>query len=270
MLSTICRMLTGDHSHMTTYADMADGAVKGYFIMGENPVVGSMNGAFSAQGDAPNWNGWWCATSRRPRPRSSGSHAEISAGKSDRADRTEVFFFPVAAHTEKDGSFTNTQRLLQWHHTAIEPPGDCRSELHFMYHLGVRLKRMYRDSSDPKDRPIQRNHLGVSDQGPASRNRAPKRSCTRSTDARSHREPIAKFTELKDDGSTACGCWIYTGCYKDGVNQTARRKPAEQQDWVAPEWGVGVAGSIAACFTTVPPPIRKAALVRAQEVRLVG
>ena len=45
---------------------------------------------------------------------------------------TEVFFFPAAAHTEKDGSFTNTQRLLQWHHKAIEPPGDCRSELDFM------------------------------------------------------------------------------------------------------------------------------------------
>ena len=45
---------------------------------------------------------------------------------------TEVFFFPAAAHTEKDGSFTNTQRLLQWHHKAIEPPGDCRSELGFI------------------------------------------------------------------------------------------------------------------------------------------
>ena len=37
---------------------------------------------------------------------------------------TEVFFFPAAAHTEKDGTFTNTQRLLQWHHKAIDPPGD--------------------------------------------------------------------------------------------------------------------------------------------------
>ena len=38
---------------------------------------------------------------------------------------TEVFFFPAAAHTEKDGTFTKTQRLLQWHHKAIEPPGDA-------------------------------------------------------------------------------------------------------------------------------------------------
>ena len=63
---------------------------------------------------------------------------------------TEVFFFPAAAHTEKDGSFTNTQRLLQWHHKAIEPPGDCRSELDFIFNLGQRLKQLYADSTEPE------------------------------------------------------------------------------------------------------------------------
>ena len=45
------------------------------------------------------------------------------------------------------------------------------------------------------------------------------------------------FAELKPDGSTQCGCWIYSGCYAGGVNQTARRKPQSEQSWVAPEWG---------------------------------
>src|SRR6202035_5990932 len=49
---------------------------------------------------------------------------------------TEVFFLPAAAHTEKAGSFTNTQRLLQWRHQAVEPAGDARSDLWFTYHLG--------------------------------------------------------------------------------------------------------------------------------------
>ena len=49
--------------------------------------------------------------------------------------------------------------------------------------------------------------------------------------------PVPGFKELADDGSTACGCWIYSGCYKDGVNQPARRKPQSEQHWVAPEWG---------------------------------
>jgi len=51
------------------------------------------------------------------------------------------------------------------------------------------------------------------------------------------RNPVEGFTALKDDGSTACGCWIYSGCYKDGVNQPARRRPYWEQNWVAPEWG---------------------------------
>jgi formate dehydrogenase major subunit len=48
---------------------------------------------------------------------------------------------------------------------------------------------------------------------------------------------LSSYTELRADGSTTCGCWIYCGCYADGENQTARRKPGQQQSWVAPEWG---------------------------------
>ena len=48
--------------------------------------------------------------------------------------------------------------------------------------------------------------------------------------------PLSSYTELRDDGSTSCGCWIYCGCYADGVNQAARKKPWTEQDWVAAEW----------------------------------
>ena len=62
---------------------------------------------------------------------------------------TEVFFLPAATHVEKDGSFTNTQRLLQWHYKAVEPQGDCRSELWFYYHLGRKLRERLQGSQDP-------------------------------------------------------------------------------------------------------------------------
>ena len=42
---------------------------------------------------------------------------------------------------------------------------------------------------------------------------------------------------MKDDGSTTGGCWIYCGVYADEVNQAARRKPRQEQNEVAPEWG---------------------------------
>jgi formate dehydrogenase major subunit len=49
-------------------------------------------------------------------------------------------------------------------------------------------------------------------------------------------KPLGTFADLKDDGSTTCGCWIYCGVYKDGVNQAARRKPGSEQNLYALEW----------------------------------
>ena len=64
---------------------------------------------------------------------------EIETGELRTEDiATEVFFFPAASHVEKDGTFTQTQRMLQWHHKAVEPPGDCRSELQFFFHARAR------------------------------------------------------------------------------------------------------------------------------------
>jgi formate dehydrogenase major subunit len=230
--------ISGDHSHMTTVAAMADGEVKGYFLMGENPTVGSMHGAlhrkamrrldwlvvrdFAVTESADFW---------RDAP-------EIERGEVRPEEiATEVFFFPCAAHTEKDGSFTNTQRLLQWHHKAVDPPGDCRSELNFVYHLGRRLQALYVGSTDPKDRPLRDLTWDYPVHGPRQEPEAEAVLAEVSGFRVADRGPVDAFTQLKDDGSTACGCWIYSGSYKDRVNQPARRKPGGEQTWVAPEWG---------------------------------
>ena len=60
---------------------------------------------------------------------------------------------PASAHTEKDGTFTNTQRLIQWHSKAVEPKGDCRSELWFYFHLGRRIKEKLAAIRRPARRP---------------------------------------------------------------------------------------------------------------------
>jgi formate dehydrogenase major subunit len=230
--------LTGDHSHMTTVSEMADGKLKGYFVMGENPSVGSMNGALQRKGmRALEWmvvrDFHLIETAEFWR-----SAPEIESGEIRTEDiQTEVFFFPAAAHTEKDGTFTNTQRLLQWHHKAVEPAGDARSELHFMYQLGLRLKDLYRSSRKKRDRAIK--HLtwdypteGVHDE-PVAEAVLREINGYRTHDG----EPVSGFTDLADDGSTACGCWIYSGSFAGGVNQPARRRPGREQSWVAPEWG---------------------------------
>ena len=229
--------LSGDHSHFMTTAAMADGLVKGYFVMGENPVVGSMNGAL--QRKALRRLDWLVVRDFAPTETAEfwRTAPEIERGEVRPEEiATEVFFFPAAAHTEKDGSFTNTQRLLQWHHTAIEPPGDARSELHFVYHLGRRLKELYADSAEPKDRPLRDLTWDYPVKGEHDEPEAEAvlREINGYTVADG--EPVSGFKALKDDGSTACGCWIYSGCYKERINQPARRKPAEEQSWVAPEW----------------------------------
>ena len=222
--------LTGDHSHMTTYAAMADGVVKGYFLMGENPVVGSMNGGF--QRTAMRKLDWLVVRDFQLTESAEfwKTAPEIESGELRPEEiATEVFFLPAAAHTEKDGTFTNTQRLLQWHHKAVEPPGDCHSELDFIYDLGNRLKALYQDSNDPKDRPIQ--HLKWD--APSADDVL--REINGFTVSDGH--AVEGYSKLRDDGSTACGCWIYSGCYKNSVNQPARRKAGSEQSWVAPEWG---------------------------------
>jgi formate dehydrogenase major subunit len=229
--------MTGDHSHLNWVADMADGKVKGYFVMGENPVVGTVNGGLHRAGlRRLDWlvvrdfqlietADFW-----RTGP-------EIERGEVRPEDiATEVFFFPAAAHTEKDGSFTNTQRLLQWHHKAIDAPGDCRSDLDFIFHLGRRLRKLYAGSTERRDRPILDMTWDYSTRGPREEVDAESVLHEINGYTVAGRRPVGGFTDLKDDGSTACGCWIYSGVFKDGVNQAARRKPHWEQNWVAPQW----------------------------------
>ena len=232
--------MSGDHSHMTTVTAMEDGLVEGYFIMGENPVVGSMHGALHRKAAR---NLRWCVV-RDFAPTESAEFwrtgPEFDRGEVDPADcDTEVFFFPCAAHTEKDGAFTNTQRLLQWHEKAVEPPGDARSELWFMFHLGNRLKELYADSNDPKDRPIQDLAWdyptdGAHDEPVAEEVLAEISGWKLNEDG--EREYLSSYTELEADGSTVAGCWIYTGAYAEGRNLPARRTPWWEQNWIAPEW----------------------------------
>lgn len=230
--------LTGNHSHMTTVSQMADGKLRGYFVMGENPTVGSMQGALQRKGLRR--LEWLVVRDFAPTETAEFWRIapEIARGEVRTEDiQTEVFFFPAATHTEKDGSFTNTQRLLQWHEKAVEAPGDCRSELWFAYHLGRRLKELYAGSGAERDRGLLALTWNYPTEGPHDEPSAEAvlREINGTTVADG--KPVPGFAELKDDGSTACGCWIYSGCARDGVNQTARRKPGREQHWVAPEWG---------------------------------
>ena len=150
---------------------------------------------------------------------------------------TEVFFFPAATHVEKSVSFTQTQRLAQWHHKAIEPPGDARSELHFMYHLGKRLKELYAESTDPRDRPLQDLAWDYPVEGRIEEPSAEHVLAEINGYTVADGEPVSGYTKLKADGSTACGCWLYSGIYADRENKAARREIATDPRHYGHKWG---------------------------------
>ncbi|MBB4684036.1 formate dehydrogenase major subunit [Amycolatopsis jiangsuensis] len=227
--------LTGDHGTYTTVKAQLDGECKGYFLVGENPAVGSANGKMQRLGLA---NLEWLvvrdlqmiesATFWKDGPEiESGELASTEIG-------TEVFFLPAAAHTEKDGSFTNTQRLLQWHHKAVEPPGDARSDLWFYYHLGRIIREKLAGSTQPRDLPVQELTWSYPTEGPTADPSAD--SVLAEINGHGPNGPLSAYTELKDDGSTTCGCWIYCGVRADGHNHAADRTPGSEQDWVASKW----------------------------------
>jgi formate dehydrogenase major subunit len=225
-----------DHSHYKTVADMDDNKLEGYFVMGENPAVGSANSKLQRLALAKlkwlvvrDFDEIETASFWQDAP-------EIETGELVTEEiGTEVFLMPAAAHTEKDGSFTNTQRLLQWHHKAVEPEGDCRSELWFMYHLGRRVRERLAGSTRERDRPILDLTWDYPTVGPTAEPDA-EAVLAEIGGFDAERAPLPDYLPLRDDGSTTCGCWIYAGCYADGVNQPARRKPGSEQSWVAPEW----------------------------------
>jgi formate dehydrogenase major subunit len=147
--------IDGDHSHYPMMLRMVDGLTKGMIVIGQNPVVGSANS--SLMREALRNLDWLVVRDTNEIETAAFWYdaPEIEAGETRPQDiGTEVFFLPAAAHTEKDGTFTNTQRLLQWHFKAVEPRDDCRSDLWFAYHLGCRLRERLAGSSLERDRSL--------------------------------------------------------------------------------------------------------------------
>ncbi len=273
----------GDHSHLPMFVEMRKGTIEGFFAMGQNPAVGGQNASFQRQALAR--LKWMVVRDLYETETASfwKDSPEVQGGRLKPEEvQTEVFFLPAAAVPEMDGSFTNTQRLVQWHERALDPPEDARSDIWFTVHLGRRLKELYAGSKEPRDRPIQAlvwdyidpeinkerrikdgpstalilkeiNGYRVTDPAaaastiglmgaatpsapllasavvPVERTRAPLKTAV----------PLTSFTELRPDGSTACGAWIYSGIfaptpeYPLGQNRAANR---QGDDWVALGW----------------------------------
>jgi formate dehydrogenase major subunit len=224
--------IIGDHSHMAVMAAMAEGRIKGMLCVGQNPATSLNAAAQRAAMRKLDWlvvkDNWLTETAMQWK-----NGPEITDGSVKVEDiKTEIFFFPATQIGEYEGSFTNTQRMLQWHSKAADPPGDCRTDTYFYYQLGKRLKAKYANSTLPRDEGIR--HLvwdfePDANTPPTSTEGLDELKILREINGFQTADPtkhLSGFGELKDDGSTTCASWIYCGVFPSWNNNlSARRIP---------------------------------------------
>jgi formate dehydrogenase major subunit len=242
--------IDGDYSQLPFFQRMAHGQVNGYFLFGQNPAQGAPNAGLHRAGLRQldwlvvlDWFEHESATFWKNDPK----------GPPPQDVKTEVFFMPAAPIAAKEGTFTNTQRLIQWHDKAVDPDGDSRSDLWFVWNLGRHLKQLYAGSTKPQDQAIQ--HL-TWDYAPDHPEILPDGTHSRTPDepdaqkvlqemngykfndkdpATGKRKLLTGFNECADDGSTACGNWVYSGIYPSYSRNRARDRIITNNP-VQPDW----------------------------------
>jgi formate dehydrogenase major subunit len=219
--------ITGDHSHQGYWLEMMDGKMEGLFVMGQNPAVAGPNSGMERR--ALGKLKWMVVREMVETETASFWYAspEVHSGELHPENiQTEVFLLPAAGHAEKDGTFTNTQRLLQWRQKAVDPPGDARSENWFIYHLGVLLKKKAELDSRPRNAGFRALTWDYRTEGPNQEPVAEEILQEINGYTVADRKLLPGFTSLKADGSTACGCWIYSGVFPaPGENRANQRSP---------------------------------------------
>jgi len=163
--------------------------------------------------------------------------------------QTEVFRLPTTCFAEETGTFTNSGRVIQWKERAVDPPGEAKPDYEIVARLFLKLRGMYAKDGGALPDPILKmawSYTNPHAPSPAEVLREISgRALADVTDPKDATKVLAKageqlggFALLRDDGSTACGNWIYGGCWSQAGNLTARRGTADPTGWGAyPEWG---------------------------------
>jgi formate dehydrogenase major subunit len=222
--------ILGDHSHLPMFVAMNDGRVKGMLLIGQNPAT-SLNAKLERAGMRKlEWlvvkDNWLHESAMFWKDAPEVKSGEVKAEQIP----TEVFFFPSAQIAETEGSFTNTQRMLQWHYKAVDPPGDCRGDLWFTHQLATRLKKLYAGSTAPRDAGFKALTWDFDPVTPSSVPGEPDPlKILKEINGYDTNDPgrhLAGFGDLKDDGSTTCASWIYCGVFPaPDQNRAASKTP---------------------------------------------
>jgi formate dehydrogenase major subunit len=155
--------------------------------------------------------------------------------------KTEVIQLPSTCFAEDEGSLTNSGRWLQWHWAGGTPPGEAKRDNWIMAQLYMRLKALYQKEGGPVPEPILNLYWPYENPTePTADELAKEINGYVVEDVVDPNDPthavlqkgkqVASFAVLRDDGTTACGCWVYSGCYTEAGNNMARRDNSDPDD----------------------------------------
>jgi formate dehydrogenase major subunit len=160
--------------------------------------------------------------------------------------QTEVFQLPTTCFAEEAGSLVNSSRWLQWHWKAADPPGEAQSDIWIMSGIFHRLRELYRKEGGALPDPLLNLTWNYTDPiAPDPEDIAKDLNGRAVSDLKDDTGAVVTkagtlldgFAQLRDDGTTASGCWIFTGCYTEKGNMMARRDATDpREQGIAPNW----------------------------------
>jgi len=146
--------------------------------------------------------------------------------------RAACLLLACAGFAEKDGSFTNSSRWLQWKYAALSTPGSCKVDQEIVARIFLKLRELYRQEGGKFPDPILNLSWSYTTPENPSLSEVAKeingKALADITDPQTQQtikagQQLSGFAWLKDDGTTSCGNWIYSGSWTEAGPQLARR-----------------------------------------------
>ena len=141
--------------------------------------------------------------------------------------QTEVLELPTTCFAEDEGATVSSGRWLQWHWPGATPPGQAQTDNWIMANIFQRVRKLYEEEGGKVPEPILNLTWDYADPlHPTAAELARElngKALVDLPDGRRGGEQLSSFGELRDDGTTAAACWIYTGSWTEDGNMMARR-----------------------------------------------
>ncbi len=233
-----------NYSHIAMFEAMYEGKIDGLFIMGSNPVVGGPNA--NKEQAAMSKLKWlvsvdlWLNESAEfwsykawERPVKNPAVPQLKPTDIE----TEVFFLPAAGVYEKEGTASNTGRWMQFRWKGAEPVGEAKPDLWIVDQIAKRVKKLYENSTLPQDEPIQNLTWGY---GHGEEPEIELVGLELNGYYVDSGKPVESFANLRDDGSTTSGCWVYCGCMTTKPNGELDYKPKWRDNTDNSKTGLGL------------------------------